>query len=145
MRTRVLPIVLWLLGLVILLELMIALAHAGQVPPAPSPLAVPPSVALTTSPPATLSDGERCNVDSLHQRITIVALRAELAKLQARVAELEAPLVEQAAQKERAALVEQFRARIKPPEGSTFDWGTLTFAPPTPAETPSTTKPPPTP
>lgn len=85
----------------------------------------------------SLTDAERCSVDSLAQRATIVALRSELAKAQAKIAELEAPLVDQAVQRERAALEQRFRDRIKPPEGSTFDWSTLTFVP-----TPATQVPP---
>lgn len=119
MRVRLLPMVLVLLGLVLLLELMIGLAHAQ------------------TPSPAALTEAERCSVDSLAQRATIVALRAEIAKLQARIAELEAPLVDQAVAKERLQLEQRFRDRIKPPEGSTFDWSTLTFVP-----TPATQVPP---
>lgn len=92
--------------------------------------------------PQALTVAERCSVDSLVQRATIVALRADIARLQARVAELEAPLVGEAVAKERAQLEQQFRARLKPPEGSTFDWQRLTFTPPaTPRETPSPEKP----
>jgi hypothetical protein len=80
--------------------------------------------------PQALTESERCSVDSLAQRATIVALRAELAKLTARVAELEAPLVQQAVQKERTELEQRFRARLKPADSSTFDWQTLTFIAP---------------
>lgn len=105
-------------ALIVLLAL-VAAPVVAQEPPAPS------------SAPQTLTDAERCSVDSLAQRATIVALRAELAKLTARVAELEAPLVDQAVAKERAALEAQFRARLKPADGSTFNWQTLTFTAPT--------------
>lgn len=91
------------------------------------------------APPSStqaLTESERCSVDSLAQRATIVALRAEVAKLHARVAELEAPLVSQAVAKERAELEQRFRDRLKPPTGSTFDWQTLTFVPPAPTAPP---------
>lgn len=117
MRVRLLPIVVVLVGLVLLLELMVGLAHAQ-------------------TPPSALTDAERCSVDSLAQRATIVALRGEIAKLQARIAELEAPLVDQAVAKERAALEAQFRARLNPPATSVFDWQTLTFVAPTPSPQP---------
>lgn len=84
----------------------------------------------------SLTEAERCSVDSLAQRATIVALRAEVAKLQARVAELEAPLVAQAVATERQQLEQRFRDRLKPPAGSTFDWQTLTFTAPPPATAP---------
>jgi len=81
--------------------------------------------------PQALTDAERCSVDSLAQRASIVALRAELAKLTARIAELEAPLVADAVAKERARLEAQFRSRLQPPAGAVFDWTTLTFTGPT--------------
>ena len=86
--------------------------------------------------PQALTEGERCSVDSLAQRATIVALRAEVAKLHARIAELEAPLVAQAVATERQQLEQRFRDRLKPPAGSTFDWQTLTFTAPPPATAP---------
>lgn len=99
----------------------------------------PDAVRAASDPPAAsqaLTDAERCSVDSLAQRATIVALRAEVAKLQARVAELEAPLVAQAVATERQQLEQRFRDRLKPPAGSTFDWQTLTFTAPPPATAP---------
>lgn len=98
-----------------------AMARAQAATPPPPPVA---------EAAAALTDAERCSVDSLAQRATIVALRAEVARLTARVAELEAPLVAEAVAKERAQLEQQFRARLKPADGSTFDWTTLTFTAP---------------
>lgn len=101
-----------------------------------------PDGTIPATPPAALTDAERCSVDSLAQRATIMALRAEIAKLQARVSDLEAPLVQQAVQKERAELEQRFRERIKPPEGAIFNWSTLTFEAPTAAATPAPSSPP---
>lgn len=101
-------------GLVVLALLVAGPAFAQEAPT--TPLA-----------PQALTDAERCSVDSLSQRATIVALRGEIAKLAARVADLEAPLVQQAVQQERTALEQRFRARMQPAAGSVFDWQTLTF------------------
>lgn len=113
MRTKFLDLVIVLAALIVLGTLLSGRAHAQ-----------------TADAPAALTDAERCSVDSLTQRATIVALRAELAKLQARVAELEAPLVDQAVQRERAVLEQRFRDRLKPPTDHVFDWQTLTFTAP---------------
>ncbi|MBK9497049.1 MAG: hypothetical protein IPO08_21560 [Xanthomonadales bacterium] len=102
----------------VVLCLVLAAAAFAQDAPVASPV------------PHALTDAERCSVDSLAQRATIMALRGELAKLTARIAELEAPLVNEAVAKERASLEAQFRERLKPPEGSTFNWQTLTFVAP---------------
>lgn len=99
----------------------------------------PDAVRVASDPqaaPQALTEAERCSVDSLHQRVTIVALRAEVARLTARVAELEAPLVEQAVATERQQLEQRFRDRLQPPVGSTFDWRTLTFTAPPKAPEP---------
>lgn len=88
------------------------------------------SEAVGSPVPAALTEAERCSVDSLAQRATIVALRAEIAQLQARVTQLEAPLVDQAVARERAQLEQRFRERLKPPADHVFDWSTLTFTAP---------------
>lgn len=113
MRTKFLDLVILLAALIVLGTLLSGRAHAQ-----------------TAAAPPALTDAERCSVDSLAQRATIVALRAELAKLQARLAELEAPIVDQAVQRERAALEQRFRDRLKPPVNHVFDWQTLTFTAP---------------
>lgn len=128
MRVRLLPIVIVLVGLVLLLELMVGLAHAQTA--ANHGVSAHPDGTIPATAPQALTDAERCSVDSLAQRATIMALRAELAKLQARIADLEAPLVDQAVAKERAALEAQFRARLNPPATSVFDWQSLTFTAP---------------
>lgn len=142
MRIRLLPIVIVVVGLVLLLELMVGLAHAqpfahtSPIASANQGVSTPMDGAVPTAS-AALTDAERCSVDSLAQRATIMALRAELAKLQARIAELEAPLVDQAVARERAALEQRFRDRLKPPADQVFDWQTLTFtAPKAPAKEP---------
>lgn len=116
---------------------MVSPAFAQEAPPAtigsqsltPPPDAVRVASDVPAASPA-LTEAERCSVDSLAQRATIVALRAEVAKLTARVAELEAPLVAQAVATERQQLEQRFRERLKPPPNSTFDWQTLTFTTP---------------
>lgn len=116
---------------------MVSPAFAQEAPPAtigsqsltPPPDAVRVASDVPAASPA-LTEAERCIVDSLAQRATIVALRAEVARLAARVAELEAPLVAQAVATERKQLEQQFRERINPPADHVFDWTTLTFRAP---------------
>lgn len=92
--------------------------------------------AQVTTPPrtsVTLTEGPRCEAESLSLRSTVLGLRAELAKAQARIAELEAPLVEQAVERERAALEAKWRDALKVQADAVFDWRTFTFSRPAPA------------
>lgn len=136
MRTKFLDLIILLAALIVLGTLLSGRAHAQELQTATVPgVSAHPDGTIPSPAPQALTDAERCSVDSLAQRATIVALRAELAKLQARLAELEAPIVDQAVQRERAALEQRFRDRLKPPAGHVFNWQTLTFtAPPAPPQ-----------
>jgi hypothetical protein len=137
MRTKFLDLVIVLAALLVLGTLLSGRAHAQELQTANPGVSAHPDGTIPSPAPQALTDAERCSVDSLAQRATIVALRAELAKLQARLAELEAPIVDQAVQRERAALEQRFRDRLKPPANHVFDWQTLTFtAPKAPAKEP---------
>ena len=63
-------------------------------------------------------------------RIELHLLRVENAKLRAAIAQLQAELDTVRLTAERAALVNQLRKELKPPEGSEFDWTAKAFVPP---------------
>lgn len=76
---------------------------------------------------ATLPPLEKCQAESLQLRATVVNLRQQLVQR-------ETELAQQAMGREQERLEGRFRELLKPAEGMTFDWQTLTFKPPTSKE-----------
>jgi len=78
---------------------------------------------LTVLPPAAvMSEVTQLKAEAHVLRVQVVQLRAALAQAQAEV-----ELVKLTA--ERAQLEAMLRDEMKPAEGRTFDWATLTFGP----------------
>lgn len=67
-------------------------------------------------------------------QVELHTLRVENAQLRARLADAQATVDSLRLSAERAALEQQLRAELAPPEGYVFDWPARRFVPPPPQE-----------